>query len=492
MQESRALAPDRTDTLLFLAELERDAGNTDAAIGHYRALLAAAPGAAQQALDLARLLAAGDAYQEVIDLLLPFRGHVSVELRLMLARALFEAERHAEVVEVTGPLVKDAELELRGSFMAGEHRGELIAHMREATELHDDSFATLHGREKVIEADVHRGRLVANSGANYRLLGEARMAIAPAWTPDTALRDVDGTVGVRSGADRRRRAIAGPVSPRRRRPAPPQVIGGARPVREGARPRRRQLRRLPGHRRGDRSRPVRCARAHRAASRGARRRCPPALAPVLVDWPVLTPAERVSVFAAVAPLARQLPAVAAAGGIVRVLPIDARLVDLPEFSDGGGERLEDERCLDAITGAATPKLCASKVEEQLIFSGERGWVFAHELAHLVHFHLPDERCDELEAMFEEIDAQEFVLTNYQTRNVAEFFAVAYEDYLCDLYALPSAREGGLEHLEPVFAFIDAGSRSAAARARGGAGRGGARPRSARSRAARSPPGPGSS
>jgi hypothetical protein len=61
-------------------------------------------------------------------------------------------------------------------------------------------------------------------------------------------------------------------------------------------------------------------------------------------------------------------------------------------------------------------------------------------------------------MFEEIDAQEFVLTNYQTRNVAEFFAVAYEDYLCDLYALPSAREGGLEHLEPVFAFIDQLSR----------------------------------
>ena len=30
----------------------------------------------------------------------------------------------------------------------------------------------------------------------------------------------------------------------------------------------------------------------------------------------------------------------------------------------------------------------------------------------------------------------------------------YEDYLCDLYTLPSAREAGLEHLEPVFAFID--------------------------------------
>ena len=38
----------------------------------------------------------------------------------MLARALFATERHAEVVEVTGPLVEDAELELRSSFMAGD------------------------------------------------------------------------------------------------------------------------------------------------------------------------------------------------------------------------------------------------------------------------------------------------------------------------------------------------------------------------------------
>ena len=453
LQESRALAPDRTDTLLFLAELERDAGNTDAAIGHYRALLAAAPGAAQQALDLGRLLAAGDAYQEVVDLLLPFRGHVSVELRLMLARALFETERHAEVVEVTGPLVRDAELELRGTFMTGEHRGELIAHMREATELHDDSFATLHGRERVIEADVHRGRLVANSGANYRLLGEARMAIAPAWTPDTALRDIDGTVAfgqalIAGGEGSRGLCHLGVAALRRHNSSQARdLFEKARDLDDdnfaaflgiGAA--------IDHDKSGALARIARLPEAPGSLS--------PALAAVLVDWPVLTPAERVSVFAAVAPLARQLPAIAAAGGIVRVLPIDARLTDLPEFSDGGGERLEDERCLDAITGAAMPTLCASKVEEQLIFSGERGWVFAHELAHLVHFHLPDERCDELEALFEEIDAQEFVLTNYQTRNVAEFFAVAYEDYLCDLYTLPSAREAGFEHLEPVFDFID--------------------------------------
>jgi hypothetical protein len=181
---------------------------------------------------------------------------------------------------------------------------------------------------------------------------------------------------------------------------------------------------------------------------------PPEMTEVVSDWPVLTSSERITVHSALAPIARQLPAVVAAGAIARVLPIDARLVDLPSFRRGAGDRLEDERCLDAITGAATAKLCASKVEELLLFSGERGWVFAHELAHLVHFHLPQAMCDELDALFDEIDAQEFVLTTYQTRNVAEFFAVAYEDYLCNLYSLPSAREAGFDQMEPVFAFID--------------------------------------
>jgi hypothetical protein len=81
-------------------------------------------------------------------------------------------------------------------------------------------------------------------------------------------------------------------------------------------------------------------------------------------------------------------------------------------------------------------------------------VFAHELAHLVHHQLSDDLCRELEELFAELDAGEFLLTSYQSRNVREFFAVAYEDYLCDLYALPSPYQATVEHLEPVFAFID--------------------------------------
>jgi tetratricopeptide (TPR) repeat protein len=454
VQLSRKLAPDRTDTLLFLAELERDAGNVEEAIGLYRALLAAAPGAALQALDLAHLLAARDAnsHHAISELLWPFRGHVSVELRIVLARALFEGERHEEVLTVTGPLVKGVEVEL-GSLGAGNLRGELINHMREATNLHDDSYAALHGREQVIESEVHRGRLEANSAANYRLLGEARMAAPPAWKPDTALRDVDGTAAfgqtlIAAGERSRGFCHLGVAALRRHKASDARdLFEKARNLDED------NFAAFLGIGAAidlDQS---------RAAGRLARLPKPPDVLTseagrVLVDWPVLTGAERTAVHAALAPLERQLPPVAAAGAIVRVLPIDARLVDLPEFGDGGGERLEDERCLDAITGAATEKVCASKIEELLIFSGEQGWVFAHELAHLVHFHFSDERWAELDALFEEIAAHEYVLTSYQTRNVAEFFAVAYEDYLCNLYGLPSAREAGFDQLEPVFAFID--------------------------------------
>ena len=85
----------------------------------------------------------------------------------------------------------------------------------------------------------------------------------------------------------------------------------------------------------------------------------------------------------------------------------------------------------------------------LSFASEYSWVFAHELAHLAHFHMTDAQCDALDEMFAALDESEFVLTSYQSRNTAEFFAVAYEDYLRNLYRLPYPREG-LEYLAPHF------------------------------------------
>jgi tetratricopeptide (TPR) repeat protein len=453
LHRSRQLAPQRTDTLLFLADLERDAGEYDAAIDHYRALLAVAPSAATQALDLARLLAPRNAHEEIVQVLMPFRTHVSIDLRLVLARALFEAARHEDVLAVLTPLIKDAEREL-GGFLATNLRSELVGHLREATDLHDDSYAAVHGREQVVEAGVHHGKLNARAGVNYRLLGQARMVDQPPWTPDTALRDLEGTAAfgqalIAKGERSRGLCHLGLASLRRHESSKARTLfEQARDLDDDNFAAYLGIGAAIDH---DTSRAVQWV-GRLPDPPGS---LPPDLAAVLVDWPLLTGAEKTCVHAAVAPLAAQLPAVVAAGAIARVLPIDARLVDLPEFAEGAGVRLDDERCLDAINGVSSARICAAKVEELLNFAGEHSWTFAHEFAHLVHFHLSDERCNELDGLFAEVSESEFVVTAYQSRNVAEFFAVAYEDYLRSLYALPSRREAGFEYLEPVFAFIDA-------------------------------------
>jgi hypothetical protein len=154
---------------------------------------------------------------------------------------------------------------------------------------------------------------------------------------------------------------------------------------------------------------------------------PPELLKVVVDWPALTADERRVVLVS-------------AGAVARILPIDARLTDLPEMSEGATERFDDHRCLQAITGAAGQRLCASKIEDLLDIMGERDSVFAHEFAHLAHRHAPPAIREQIAVLFRRALEQEHVLTAYQTTNVAEFFAVAYTDYLAHEYGLPSARE----------------------------------------------------
>jgi len=100
-----------------------------------------------------------------------------------------------------------------------------------------------------------------------------------------------------------------------------------------------------------------------------------------------------------APLAPLFPRIVEAGGIARLLPIDALLTDLPELAEGGQERGDDHRCLQAITGAASGRVCASKIEEVLLGVAHDS-VFAHELAHLAHHHAPTEMCDRIDALYE--------------------------------------------------------------------------------------------
>jgi hypothetical protein len=173
------------------------------------------------------------------------------------------------------------------------------------------------------------------------------------------------------------------------------------------------------------------------------------------DWAALTPEEQKVVALTVSPLAGALSRIVAAGACVRILPIDARLTDLPEMAASTGEeRAEDHRCLEAITGAATERVCASKVEELLYLTGEGDSVFAHELAHLVHFHLPEPQQQQIDELYAQALHHEHVATDYQTTNAAEFFAVAYTDFIAHQYDLPSRRQLDEEGVvEQTFALI---------------------------------------
>jgi hypothetical protein len=158
-----------------------------------------------------------------------------------------------------------------------------------------------------------------------------------------------------------------------------------------------------------------------------------------VDWAALTAAERKVVALTVSPVAGAVPRILAAGAFVRVLPIDARLTDLPEMAGSPDERTEDHRCLEAITGAATAQVSASKIEDLLCLTGERDSVFAHELAHLVHFHLSERQQQQIDELYERALDHEHIATDYQTTNPAEFFAVAYTDFIAHEHDLPSRR-----------------------------------------------------
>jgi len=439
LRRALEIEPGRGDALILLAELLAETDRSEEAITVYRELLRRFPRGAQQALALARLLLARDDFAGVRDVLAPFPLY-SHEILMTLAASHFELGEHQAALDVLGPALESMRLELkRGMLDRAGHR-ELYAQYQDAESLHSDAYAALHGREKVIEAALARGELDAHAAVNYRLLAEARMAEDPGWTPDVRLRSVEdglafGQALIESGERSRGLCHQGLSRLRQGRlDLAGKLFDQARDA-------------------DDRNFAAYLGRAAvmeldqaRAFSRLAELPelpVPPQVERVVVDWPALTPEERKVVTLLVSPVAPVLPRIAEAGARVRVLPIDARLTDLPEMASSPEEeveRFEDHRCLEAITGAANQQLCASKVEELLCLTGDRDSVFAHELAHLVHFHLPEPLQERIDELYRRAMEEEHVATDYQTTNSAEFFAVAYTDFIAHAYQLRWRRE----------------------------------------------------
>lgn len=176
---------------------------------------------------------------------------------------------------------------------------------------------------------------------------------------------------------------------------------------------------------------------------------------VLPDLPQLTALERRVALASVGPLAHWLPELQRAGATLRVLPLDVRVTDLPDFETLRGEVEErDGRAWDGLGGLAGDGLACVRVEE-LFDLGEFAWTLAHEFAHLVHGVLPDELTERLREGWERACEAEYAFDQYQLYNEYEFFAVTYTRWLARRYRLPLDHETDEEgHLAQALTCID--------------------------------------
>ena len=299
--------------------------------------------------------------------------------------------------------------------------------------------AELHGAETVVLAAAQRAVLDPRAGVNYRLLAESMM-VQSQYRP--------AHVHVQSPADTLARAAR-------------LAVGDTAPVAHALRGSAElRLGRLAGAREAFEAA---CAgeEKHFAGLRGlgavvdheqhalARRvaalpelALPPCTEQVIADLPVLTEQERRVVAASIAPLASLLPRLVEAGAKVRLLEVDVRTVDLPEWRAASGDRFaDDHRAFDALGGVADSeaKLAAARLEDLLDVVTENGWTFAHELAHLVFFHAPDELRARVLELYERSLSAQHLGGEYQRSNEHEFFAVSYQDYLRARYDLPQYR-----------------------------------------------------
>jgi hypothetical protein len=163
------------------------------------------------------------------------------------------------------------------------------------------------------------------------------------------------------------------------------------------------------------------------------------------------------VWASAQPLAPLLPILAERGVTMRILPIDVRATDVGLFEDAAGERADDHRSYDAISGVATHGGAIAKVEELLDIVTDGGWTFAHELAHLAFFHMTEEQRAPLLEIYERALDVGYANTDYALSNADEFFAVSYTDYLRmrhELPGVPFADDAGIQRaLTSYFAAL---------------------------------------
>jgi tetratricopeptide (TPR) repeat protein len=439
-----ALAPDEVELHQLEASIAIAVGDRDEAIAAQRRVVAMQPNNAPSAAALAEMLIDAERLAEAIELLRPLRDLRDPVLGTRLAEALFVTGEAAEALAILDEVCDHYDVRMKE--LAGADWQALVERAEEASRLRDDVYAELHGREATIELAARAGKLDAGAGVNYKLLG-ARLAAKGERIAEVLELETP------EASERRGRALLDddPDS------APGLVLVGCAALRRGEVAAARATFERACEADG------RCFAAfiglgaamdhetyalHRRAARLALPEALPAeLEAVVPDWPVLTDAERRVVWLSVQPFARRLADLAERDVVIRILPIDVRATDVGLFQDAAGERADDHRSYDAISGVATHGGAIAKIEE-LLDVGEDGLTFAHELAHLVFFHLAEHEAEPLLHLYERAIELGYANTEYALSNPDEFFAVSYADYLRHRHELPGVPlddDAGIQH-----------------------------------------------
>lgn len=408
-----------------------------------RGLLSREPQRDSLRVAIAEQMIEGGRVDEALDLL-DRGGRLAPELRVARARALAHADRRRDALDVLEDLLE----ELSASF------DPAAAAWREtAASLADNLRAEVLGADAKVLLAGKRGALDPNAGENYRLLGAALMArsapIASILRVQTVAEDI-------TRATRLSRA---------RHPSGP-AFDALCLLREGRTDAARTLalRAFESHRQHFPLALVLGAAMIHATHRVWRAvellddvPLPDGLAAVVPDLPALTQFERRVVAASAAPLRAVLPRLAERGVTIRILPLDVRPTDLPELARFEHVVAEDARAIRAIGGVATETVAASRIEDLLDTVSPGGWVFAHELAHLALFHLPDVWRERVAALRERAADAPWTVTEYARSNDDEFFAVAYVGWLERVYERPHAPvrddTGVVDALDALFADL---------------------------------------
>ena len=436
-----------------LAVVESERGDLKGALAASARLVELVPGALEPVCNHAGLLLAAGRPADALAAVeaSPYAGEPMVALKR--GEALLALDRKDEALELLDAVRDHYDRELRAGLVSREDWQHLRDLHEEASRLADSARAELHGSETLVIQPAVAGKLDGRAGVNYRLLGESLMV--------SATRLADGSTPleqVNAAAARADRMLEDdPQS------AHALCLRGSAFLRQGkldaARDRFERATALDG----------RCFAAflglgavldhERYGLRGVAERLPSipeleGLDVIVPDLPALTPLERRVVCASAAPLARALPAVAAAGARIRLLPIDMRPTDISELSLADRRRTDDYRSYDAIGGLAAPRLAVARIDELLDVVSDHGFVFAHELAHLAFFHLVGELRTQVEALYREATELGWVAEAYALKNPDEFFAVSYTDWLRQRFDLPLRREpddaGIFDRLAAVF------------------------------------------